>query len=366
MEAQHDELMPDLPFDLGAPYAMPAAEKQPRLVAALQALTEWHSLRCLPYAHMRERLFSAEPAGSREDLPYLPVRLFKTMDLLSVERSQVLKTLTSSGTTGQAVSKIYLDRETSVRQTKVLAAIMSAFLGRQRLPMVIVDSADLLKDRTRFNARAAGILGFSVFGRSHHYCLDDQLQVQREALEEFLAQQRGSPILAFGFTAVVWQGLLQAVERSGRPMSFGPGSILIHGGGWKRLHDQRVDNATFKSRLRSHLGIERVFNYYGMVEQVGSIFMECEHGHLHAPVFADVIVRDPVTLEPQADGQSGVVQVLSALPVSYPGHSLLTEDLGVVHGEDDCPCGRKGRYFSVLGRLPQVEMRGCSDTRSMP
>jgi len=38
----------------------------------------------------------------------------------------------------------------------------------------------------------------------------------------------------------------------------------------------------------------------------------------------------------------------------------------VVHGEDDCPCGRKGRYFSVLGRLPQVEMRGCSDTRALP
>lgn len=366
MEAPPAVPMPDLPFDLGAPYALPASEKQPRLVSALQTLTAWHAQHCEPYARMHERLFGGAASNVREALPFLPVRLFKTMDLLSVERSQVLKTLTSSGTTGQAVSRIYLDRETSVRQTRVLAAIMSAFLGRQRLPMVIIDSAELLKDRTRFNARAAGILGFSVFGRSHHYCLDDQLQLQREALDAFLAQHRGAPVLAFGFTAVVWQGLLQAVERSGRPMDFGAGSTLIHGGGWKRLHDQRVDNATFKDRLRGQLGIERVFNYYGMVEQVGSIFMECEHGHLHAPVFADVIVRDPVSLEPQPDGQAGVLQVLSALPVSYPGHSLLTEDLGVVHGEDDCPCGRKGRYFSVLGRLPQVEMRGCSDTRSLP
>jgi Acyl-protein synthetase, LuxE len=232
--------------------------------------------------------------------------------------------------------------------------------------MVIVDSADLLKDRTRFNARAAGILGFSVFGRNHHYCLDDQLELQLDALESFLQQHKGTPVLVFGFTFVVWQRLLQAVEKLGRRLDFGAGSTLIHGGGWKRLQDQKVSNDEFKTRLGEYLGIERVYNYYGMVEQVGSIFMECEQGHLHAPVFADVIVRDPITLVPLPDGQAGVVQVLSALPISYPGHSLLTEDLGVLHGEDDCPCGRLGRHFSVLGRLPQVEMRGCSDTRALP
>ena len=44
------------------------------------------------------------------------------------------------------------------------------------------------------------------------------------------------------------------------------------------------------------------------------------------------------------------------------GHSLLTEDLGVLLGEDDCPCGRKGKYFKVTGRVPRAEVRGCSDT----
>ena len=118
--------------------------------------------------------------------------------------------------------------------------------------------------------------------------------------------------------------------------------------------------------MREEFGIERIFNYYGMVEQVGSIFMECEQGHLHAPAFADVIVRDPVSLRVRPAGEPGVLQVLSALPVSYPGHSLLTEDVGVIHGEDDCPCGRLGKHFTVSGRLPAAELRGCSDTRSIP
>ena len=61
-------------------------------------------------------------------------------------------------------------------------------------------------------------------------------------------------------------------------------------------------------------------------------------------------------------GEKGLVQVASVLPRSYPGHILLTEDEGRVLGEDDCPCGRKGRYFEILGRVKQAEIRGCSDT----
>ena len=60
-------------------------------------------------------------------------------------------------------------------------------------------------------------------------------------------------------------------------------------------------------------------------------------------------------------GAPGVLQVLSLLPLSYPGHSVLTEDLGIIHGIDDSSGGRHGKYFSVLGRIPKAELRGCSD-----
>ena len=57
----------------------------------------------------------------------------------------------------------------------------------------------------------------------------------------------------------------------------------------------------------------------------------------------------------------GLVQVMSLLPVSYPGHNILTEDMGIIRGEDDCKCGKKGKYFEILGRVPGTEIRGCSD-----
>jgi hypothetical protein len=357
---------PGLPFELAQPYGEPAARKGPLLLRSLNALTEWHTQGCLPYRHAVGQLFPAGEAATLEDVPYVPVRLFKTLELISVPRATIMKTLTSSGTSGHAPARIHLDRDTAVRQGRVLTAIMTSFLGGKRLPMAVIDSAELLKDRSRTNARAAAILGFSVLGRHHFHALDAGLALDVAGLDAFIARHGGEPVLVFGFTAVVWQHLLEAARRLGRSVRFPPGSVLLHGGGWKRLADQQVDNAAFKAAVRERLGIERVFNYYGMVEQVGSIFMECEQGHLHSPVFADVVVRDPLTLQPLAPGRPGVLQVLSALPLSYPGHSLLTEDLGVLHGEDDCPCGRLGRYYSVLGRMPQAELRGCSDTRVLP
>ena len=63
------------------------------------------------------------------------------------------------------------------------------------------------------------------------------------------------------------------------------------------------------------------------------------------------------------NGQRGLIQLLSLLPTSYPGHNILTEDVGEIIGEDDCKCGLKGKHFLVHGRAKQAEIRGCSDVR---
>ena len=52
---------------------------------------------------------------------------------------------------------------------------------------------------------------------------------------------------------------------------------------------------------------------------------------------------------------------MSLLPLSYPGHSILTEDRGQIIDFDGCKCGKSGKYFLVRGRLPKAELRGCSD-----
>ena len=67
-------------------------------------------------------------------------------------------------------------------QSKVLSRIMGDFLGKQRLPMVILDSPAVVKNRAMFSARGAGILGFSMFGRDKIYALDENMQLDTEGL----------------------------------------------------------------------------------------------------------------------------------------------------------------------------------------
>lgn len=343
------------------PYHLTQVEKEKQLLNKLNTLTAFHLEYCAEYQSMIEKSQSKKEAVSLEEVPFLPVQLFKLLDLKSIPTEQVVKVLTSSGTTGQAVSKIYLDKETSVAQTKTLVEVMKPILGEKRLPMIILDTKSILKDRKSFSARGAGITGFSNFGRKHFYALHDDMTIDIEGLQAYLKEYEGQRILLFGFTFMIWQYVYKEACNRGLSLDFGD-SILIHGGGWKKLKDEAVDAKTFNRLLKEQLGIQKVHNYYGMVEQVGSIFVECSEGHFHAPSYADVIVRDPKTFEVVPVGTQGLIQVISELPKSYPGHSLLTEDLGTIYGIDDCTCGWKGKYFSVDGRIPKAELRGCSDT----
>ena len=340
-------------------YSVPQAQKEEALLAELTRLTQSHAERSPKYARLKRVLFSGHPEPKNlEELPYLPVGLFKEHLLSSVPDSEVFKILESSGTTGQTPSRIVLDRETAQLQTLALSRIMTTVLGPNRLPMLIIDSADTIRDRRQVSARAAGILGMSNFGRQHFYALDRNLELLVPELKNFLQRFGNAPFLIFGFTFLVWSRFYQPLSQAGLDLSNG---ILIHSGGWKKLQEQAVGNADFRAAFRGAMGLTRIYNFYGSVEQVGSVFLEGDDGYLYPPNFADVIVRDPYTLEEVPHGQTGVLEVVSALPRSYPGHCLLTEDLGVVHGVDSSTCGRLGKAFTVLGRIPAAELRGCSD-----
>lgn len=329
----------------------------------LNELTLHHFENCSEYRAIIEARNPKFNIQSLEDLPYIPARLFKHLDLLSIPKSEIFKVMTSSGTSGN-VSKIYLDKLTAQNQTKVLSHTMKSLMDKARLPMIIVDTDDIVNNRQRFNARAAGIFGFSMFGRDHFYCLDKDMNLKYDELQNFINKHRETGIFIFGFTFIIWQNFISQLRKLNIVLDFGPNSILLHGGGWKKLADLKISNQLFKENIKVHTGIAKIKNYYGMIEQTGSIYLECEEGFFHTTKFSDVIVRDPVmNFEPTSE--DGVVQVISTLPRSYPGHSILTEDVGKILGENSCRCGQGGKYFVVHGRMAGAEMRGCSDTRSI-
>ncbi len=335
-------------------------EKDKTMFLLMKKLHEHHVANSVAYKEICSRIFRNEVnSNSIEDLPFIPVSVFKNHQLMSIEERDIFKVLTSSGTSGQSVSKIYLDKDTARLQSVALSKIIAHIVGPQRLPMLIIDSKAVFANKSSFSARGAGILGITPFGKDHTYVLNENFEPDEEVLKSFLDKYDGQRIFIFGFTFMVWQFLQKANFDKKYDLS---NAILIHSGGWKKLVDIAVNNATFRQRLNDKFNLRHIYNYYGMVEQVGSVFIENKNGFLHAPNFADIIIRNPIDFSVQPIGKPGLIQVLSILPKSYPGHSLLTEDIGVLEGIGDSQEGWKGKYFRILGRAKKAELRGCSDT----
>ena len=344
------------------PYSLSKEKKRILYTSALCELTKHHYNNCAKYRRILDTMgYEPEQEMAPEDIPMIPVRLFKDQELMSVSRDQIVKTMTSSGTSGQRVSKIFLDRKNTSAQTKVLSNIISSYIGKKRLPLIILDSRQVLKDRSMFSARGAGIVGFSTFGHDIFYALDSEMNLDTEGLKSYAEKYQDMPILMFGYTYMIWQYIVQALKAAGTAISIHNG-VLFHIGGWKKLKDQAVDAMTYNCHIQNALGNVKVYNYYGMAEQLGSVFVECEYGHMHCSDFSDVIIRDPLNFSPVQMETKGLIELQSLLPTSYPGHALLTEDEGEILGEDDCPCGRLGKYFKIHGRIKGAEIRGCSDT----
>ncbi|ONI44747.1 acyl-protein synthetase [Candidatus Epulonipiscioides gigas] len=344
------------------PYGINKEEKKIWISTILKDLTEHHYKSCLEYKKILDAFnFNIEQVKDYTDIPFLPVRLFKKYNLKSIDDKDIIKTLTSSGTTGQEVSKIFLDKRASTLQTKMLTKLVANFIGKARMPMIILDTSAVIKNRAMFSARGAGIIGFSIFAKEKIFAFDENMELNIEGLKAFLDKYKEQPIFLFGFTFMIWEYFYKKLlETEYRPdLSKG---ILIHGGGWKKLIDSAVTREEFHKKLNEVCGINHIYDYYGMVEQTGTIYIECEHGNLHTSVFSDICVRRPNDFSIAPIGEKGLLEVVSILPYSYPGHILLTEDEGAICGEDDCPCGRLGKYFKIFGRIKNAEIRGCSDT----
>jgi hypothetical protein len=346
-----------------APYSADHSWRRLQFPNIIAGLTRHHYQKCIFYKNILTALnVNLRIARNLSELPFLPVGLFKRLDLVSVPASEIFRTLSSSGTSGSIRSRIFLDRETSMLQMLALVRIVTSFIGEHRLPLLIVDAPWEPDDQAGYEARAVAIQGFSLFGTGRTtFALTEKMQPDFKSIDEFLRATRGKKFLLFGFTYVIWRCLFEHLDRNDIHLDLANG-ILIHGGGWKRLANESVSDSIFKRYAKERTGLTSVHNYYGMVEQPGSIYMQCEQGFMHCSNFSEIFIRRPDDLSIAGCGELGIIQTISVLPRSYPGHNLLTDDMGVLNGEDCCSCGRPGKYFEVVGRLPSAEPKGCGDT----
>ena len=328
----------------------------------LKSIIFHHYKNCEKYKKILKFLdYNPRQEHDLKDQPFLPVNIFKEQDLISVPNNKIYKVLNSSGTTNNKLSKIYLDRENSYNQIKALSSIMVEVLGKNRIPMLIIDSFNEIKDRFKFNAKIAAINGFSIFGKNHTYLLKEDKTIDYELLNSFLSKYGDKPFFIFGFTFNIYESLIMKLNSKKVSVDFSKG-IILHGGGWKKMENLKINSKELKKRFKDKINIKNIYNYYGLIEQTGSIFLECQNCNcFRTNKYSEIIIRDK-NLNILPPGKKGFVQLFSLLPTSYPGHIILTEDVGeIVENNKNCQICKDETKFLIHGRFAQSIVRGCSD-----
>merc|ERR1711916_98323 len=83
------------------------------------------------------------------------------------------------------------------------------------------------------------------------------------------SENKNKKIIIFGFTHIIYEKFIIELKKNKINLNL-KNSVLIHGGGWKKLENQSVSPFLYRRLLRELCNITNVHDYYGMVEQTGS------------------------------------------------------------------------------------------------
>lgn len=360
-----DELLELAPYD-------GSQEAEHLFIQALQEETIFHYEHNKMYQRFCDRKgFDPHKSFSIEEIPPVSVSVFKELGakLNSVPKEDLTLTLQSSATSG-IPSTIVVDKQTAKRQAKAMIKVIGEFIGKERKPFLIMDIDPRSSYKKLLGARFAAVTGYLRFANKMGYFLKaDENNVSYfdvEGIKEYVkGLEANKPVVVFGFTYILYQHVLQAIEKTGTKIQLPKGSKIIHIGGWKKLENEKISKNLFNDKLSKCFGINStdVIDIYGFTEQMGLNYPDCECGWKHTPSYVRVLVRDTVTHEILPPGKEGLLEFVTPVPHSYPGNAVLTDDLGIID-LDSCKLGRAGTRFKIVGRMKKAEVRGCGDILS--
>ena len=168
------------------------------------------------------------------------------------------------------------------------------------------------------------------------------------------------PTRIIGFPSYLWFGL-KRMEELGLRAQLPKGSRILLAGGWKQHYAQQVEKPVLYGLAGRILGIQEanINEFFGAVEHP-IFFNACKEHHFHIPVYSRVIIRDVNTLEPLPMGKVGLINLISPLLRATPATSVMTDDLGYLTPGEECGCGLRSPYLTILGRVGLAEIQTCA------
>ena len=279
--------------------------------------------------------FRNRSANRLEDIPFLPIRFFKSHRVVSGDATAAT-VFESSGTSQTTPSRHYVTDLAFYERSFMkgfelvygpaenwcILALLPSYLERRGSSLVYMAEHLMKKSAHPLN-------GFYL---SNH-----------EALHRVLVQleQQQQPTILLGVTFA----LLDFAEHY--PMEL-KHTLVMETGGMKGRREE-LTREEVHAQLMRQLGLPSVHSEYGMTELLSQAYSKGK-GLFHCPPWMKVLVReedDPSVVLQQGKGALNIIDLANIHSCCF----LATDDVGEVFADGS---------FRVMGRLDNTDVRGCS------
>jgi len=281
-----------------------------------------------------------------EDIPFLPIRFFKSHQVVTGqwEPESIFE---SSGTTGTVNSRHYVKRLDLYRRSFLngflhfygdpmdwcILALLPSYLERQNSSLVYM---------------AEELINLSRHPDSGFYL--NQFDVLSDTLKRLEDQGQKTILLGVTFALLDFSEIF--------PLKLNH-TIIMETGGMKG-RKKEITREEVHAQLQKQFGVGSVHTEYGMTELLSQAY-STGNGMLVSPPWMKVILReedDPLSIKDKAGAElgAGLINIID-LANRYSCSFIATDDLGVKH-----PDGR----FEIIGRMDNSDIRGCSLMSRIP
>lgn len=267
-------------------------------------------------------------------IPFLPIKFFKSHIVLSSNQS-IEKKFISSGTTNTNLSTHYITDlklyESSfensfkyffgdIKEFTILALLPSYLENKNSSLIYMADK--LIKKTNRKNS------GFY---------LDNYIE-----LKDKLIELKKEKVILIGVTFA----LLNLIEKFNFKL---PNLTIVETGGMKGRRKEMIRNE-LHTKLINGFGTNLICSEYGMTELLSQAY-STNNGIFQCPPWMKIHIREPQdALSFKKNGITGGVNVIDLANINSCSF-IATEDLGKKNDENN---------FEILGRFDNSDIRGCN------
>ena len=295
-------------------------------------LFRWQAERCAPYKQYISLLgINPQSVTSIEQIPFLPIELFKSHDIYCGE-GEPEKVFTSSNTGGTVASRHIMQSLKHYERT--FTAAFEQFYGAAERWSIY----GLLPNYLQREGSSLVYMVDRLLTRcgSGGFYLDNYEQM----LADMAADPK--PKILLGVSYALWDLAEQYAPKL-------TDTIVMETGGMKGQREE-LPKAEFHKILTSAFGVEAIHSEYGMAELTSQGYSDGK-GIFRSPSWMRVVTRDVNNpLKMLTMGSRGAISIIDLANISSCAF-IATQDVGSTFADGS---------FAIEGRLKGSDIRGCN------